>query len=258
MAGNTIKDRSETSEPTQSSPKTRKFQPDKMGILPGRAPAKVIEKTTTSPVSSSSLAPSARQGGHVNGREKAIDDACALICANYEVPTSRRDALKSFMAKSAEIFADPAELLPCPPVKQDVPFPVRLQRMLRKDREAALAEHYKDRETWERARKADSSPAGFLKWLDANFPDRRELEFDRGDLDRLDHLAFVRLKIWRRSPDKATQKAVSQFGIAGKQGVFDPASAPTAREAFAAMRAGDPDALAIQRAANRARRYLIP
>jgi hypothetical protein len=146
-------------------------------------------------------------------------------------------------------------------LQNDETFATRLARMKLKERREALKKHYSKFTPWVKARSDNPKPNEYLKWLDDNFLDRLDIGLLYGDMEHIDHEAFLKLKNWRASTNPEIMAAISKFGLPTKQGSYDPESAvkeaPTSREVRDAFLRGDPDAPILERKFARARYHTL-
>lgn len=102
-------------------------------------------------------------------------------------------------------------------VLQPSSFATRLSRMRLAQRREALKEYYAEGDSWAKVRGEEPTPAEFLTWLDIKFPDRHIIGLRYGDMEHLDHEAFLKLKNWRSSENQEILAAVARFGLPTKQ-----------------------------------------
>lgn len=185
------------------------------------------------------------------------------LYAHIGMPTDERleleaalDDLEKRFGKSArEAFARRAA------ISNANSFAKRLSRMRLAQRREALKEYYAEGDSWAKVRGEEPTPAEFLAWLDIKFPDRRIIGLRYGDMEHLDHEAFLKLKNWRSSESQEVLAAVAKFGLPTKQESFDPETAvkdaPTSRQVRDAFLSGDPDAPVLERKRARAQYHAV-
>ena len=121
-------------------------------------------------------------------------------------------------------------------------FAAALEAMtLKEDRHAALLRHYgkpdekgnyalPETSKWENVRGAKATPEQFSAWLDAVFPDRREIGLLVSDLEKLDLPARTKIYNWSVPDAAARRDMIELFGLRLGVTKYDPvrdADAPT-------------------------------
>jgi hypothetical protein len=138
------------------------------------------------------------------------------------------------------------------------PLAATLETMALKQRKDALDKHYAARKenTWTMAKSAKPTPEEFLTWLDATFPERREIGMALSDLKHLDKPAYDKVIEWSRNKSKIPEATIEAFGLPTKTTKYDPvrdAKAPTSlAEVYARAERGEDSLKNLNRAFNRA------
>jgi hypothetical protein len=135
-----------------------------------------------------------------------------------------------------------------------------LAAMKLKERRQFLDRHYKDRTRWAQVRPKrpqEPTPDDFQRWVDGNFPDRRQLGLVLSDLTTLDKEAYGKLRRWASPTGNTVKIDPAQFGFPSKVVRYDPSKpVPTGAEVFDAFKRGDPEAVELRRDYMRARYHL--
>ena len=140
------------------------------------------------------------------------------------------------------------------------PLAAALKDMSLMERRAALKTHYAAAlkgNTWTDAKSAKPTPQEFLAWLDAVFPDRREIGLVLSDLRHLDPPARKKIFNWSLAGSGVSKDAIKSFGVPSKVTRYDPvrdAGAPSSRaEVYARAERGEDSVRNLHRAYSRAR-----
>lgn len=102
-------------------------------------------------------------------------------------------------------------------------FAAALEAMTLKERRAALDAHYADRagNQWSLAKGKTPTPEKFRAWLDAVFPDRREIGMVLSDLRHLDEAAYDKVMLWAGKRSKVARVEIDAFGLPSKTTKYD-------------------------------------
>jgi len=130
--------------------------------------------------------------------------------------------------------------------------------MNRAERKAALEKHYAGHKDnpWTKAKGDNPTPQRFREWLDAVFPDRREIGMVLSDLNHLDHAAYKKIMNWTDPDSGVSRTEIESFGLPSRIVKYDPqrdADAPKSMsEVYARAERGE-DFRKLQRSFGRTR-----
>ena len=136
--------------------------------------------------------------------------------------------------------------------------------MTLKQRRDALKERYGWRikqHSWTKAKGTDRNPTPekFMKWLEAIFPDRREVGLVLSDLGHLEPTAYKKIFNWSRPNSGVSKDTIESFGVPSKATKYDPvrdAEAPSSiAEVYARAERGEDSFMNLHRAYGRARHH---
>jgi hypothetical protein len=182
--------------------------------------------------------------------EKREFDAIKKVIVGNASPDDRA-LLESMVARTQ------AEL--CATVRTaQHPVAAALETMTLKQRWGALDKHYATRKasTWTQARSARPTPEEFRAWLDATFPDRREIGMVLSDLSHLDWPAYRKALAWSGAREKIPEAIFETFGLSSRYTPYDPerdADAPKSiAELYARAERGEDTTKNLYRAYHRA------